>query len=475
MALHGKYHGTNEIRRYNAKAMNVKSRPALFLPLILLLFGVTIQVHVTDLERQSYYEQAYRWQPWRHDLLEKAGFFAAEQGDPQTAIAFFLRTRQQDSLTTPGRLALAESYWQTGQTEDALHEWEDLHAENLLHDPEILLRMARYYHQTADFPREANILRTGIDFAPDWVEFHWRLGLLTMAESPLEAIPLFERAQTLDPQSGYPLSDLVRSLDRASLVDSPAYHLTVAAQSLASLGEWLLARQALERAVASDPEYAAAWALLGEARQQTGAPDALEALNRALRLDPLDTSAHAYLGLYWQRQNEFSRAAQFFRRAAELEPDNPFWLISLAEVTLAGGDVSGAYVYSVQATQAAPLNALAWRNLALFCLRTEACLREDGLPAALTARNIDPDDWRNADTLGQVWMALGADENARDALNQAIELAPGEAAPRFHLGLLYLRRGETDLARQNMQDALSLDPDGPLVETIQRVMSRYLP
>jgi tetratricopeptide (TPR) repeat protein len=455
--------------------MKKKLRFAVFLPLILLLFGVIFQVHLADLERQSQFEQAYRWQPWRHDLLEKAGLFAAEQGSPAEAIDFFLRARQHGSLTPAGRLALAESHWQAGQTEDALREWESLRAEGLLQDPQILLRMARHYHKTAEFGREADIARAGIDLAPDLAEFHWRLGLLKMAESPLEAIPFFERIQAFDPQPGYPLTDLVRSLDRASLVDSPAYQLTVAAQSLAALGEWTLAHQALERALADDPDYAPAWALLGEVRQQTGAPDALDALDRALARDPLDASAHAYLGLYWQRRNDFERAAASFWRAAELEPDNPFWFISLAEVSLSGGDVPSAHAYALQATRVAPENALAWRALAIFCLKTEGCLREDGLPAALKARSLAPDDWRSADILGQVFMALGEDASARALLTRAIELAPAEAAPRFHLGLLHLRRGETEPARQNLQVALNIDPDGPLAETIRRVMARYLP
>jgi tetratricopeptide (TPR) repeat protein len=464
-----------KIKRYNEGVMKKKPRFAVFLPLIVLLFVVLFQAHLVGLERQSHFAQAYRWQPWRHDLLEKAGLFAVEQGNPTESMDFFLRARQHGSLATPGRLALAESYWQVGQTEDALREWEDLHAENLLQDPQILLRMARHYHQKADFTREADIARAGINLAPDLAEFHWRLGLLKMAESPLEAIPLFERIQAFDPQPDYPLSDLVRSLDRASLVDSPAYQLTIAAQSLAALDEWTLAHQALQRALADNPDYAPAWALLAEVRQQTGLPDALAALDRALALDPLDASAHAYLGLYWQRQNDFDRAAAAFWRAAELEPDNPFWFISLAEVSLSSGDLPSAYAYSLQATRVAPENALAWRTLAIFCLKTEGCLREDGLPAALKARSLALDDWRNADILGQVFMALGEDASARALLTRAIQLAPAEAAPRFHLGLLHLRRGESEPARQNLQDALNLDPDGLLAETIRRIMARYLP
>jgi Flp pilus assembly protein TadD len=215
--------------------------------------------------------------------------------------------------------------------------------------------------------------------------------------------------------------------------------------------------------------------LLAESRQQTGAPEALAALERALQLDPQSASNHAYLGLYWQRQSDFVRAGQSFQRAARLEPQNPIWLMNLGELAFLRGDVPTAHAYYLQATVVAPENDLAWRALALFCLQTEGCLRQDGLPAALKARSLAPEDWNSADVLGQVLMALGEDQSARALLTRAVELAPAEAAPRFHLGLIHLRGGDTFLARENLQAALALDPQGPLAETIRSVMERYLP
>jgi tetratricopeptide (TPR) repeat protein len=455
----------------------MKNKPRLktFIPIILLLFGVTFQVHLVELERQSHFLEAYHWQPWRHNLLEQAGAFALSQNNPQQAIALLAQARQKNSLTTAGRLALAEAYWQNRQIEDALREWETLRAENQLQDPQLLQRMARHYHQNAEFTREAEILQTGLALMPNWVDFLWQFGLLKMAESPLEAIPIFEQIRTLDAQTGYPLTDLLRSLDRASLNDSPAYHLTLSAQSLAALGEWNLARLGLERATTSDPSYAPAWALLAEARQQTRHPEALEALQRALSLNPEEASTHAYLGLYWQRQNQPENATQAFQRAVELEPTNPYWLISLSETSFASGQLTAAYAYAAQSTRIAPQNADTWRALAIFCLKTEACLKQDGLSAALKARQQTPNDWRSAHLLGQVFMTLGEDSSARALLKRAIQLAPQEAAPRYHLGLLHLRRSETDLARENLQAALALAQGSPLAETIQRVMERYLP
>lgn len=454
--------------------MKNKPRLAVFVVLILLLFGILFQVYLTGLEKTAQYALAYRWQPWRHDLLEKIGLQDFENGELPRAIAGFLQARQKNSLSQAGQQTLAQAYFQTGQVGLALAEWQSLR-DNGQQDPQMLLEMARLYHQQDDFAREAEIAQAGAELFPDFVEFHWRLGLLEMAQTPLAAIPFFERIQALDPGPGYPFSDLLQALERASLVDSAAYQLTIAGQALASLNEWPLARLAFERALVADPAYAPAWALLAETRQQLGLPEALPALELALQLDPRSASTNAYLGLYWQRQSDFVRAAQFFERASQLEADNPFWLMNLSDLALARGQVPLAHAYLLRAVAAAPENALAWRALALFCLQTEGCLLEEGLPAALKARRLASADWRSADTLGQVLMALGEDQSAHALLARAVELAPAEAAPLFHLGLLHLRAREFTLARQNLQTALALDPNGPLAATIRSVIERYLP
>lgn len=454
--------------------MEKRIRPAVLLPLILLLFVTLFHAYLLGLEKAERFQDAYRWQPWRGDLLEKAGFAAFAEADYDTAIASFLQARQNGALSAAGQRNLAEAYLQSGQPELALQEWEAL-LQNGLADEEILLTLSAAYHQRGDFEREAQILQRGIQSAPQNAEFHWRMGLLKLAEAPLEAFPFFERVQALDPQPGYPLRELILTLDRAILADSAAYRLTVSAQSLAALGEWQLARQGLERAVQADPAYAPAWGLLGEARQQTGSDQALPALQKSLQLDPTSASVYAYLGLYWQRRNDFVRASQAFRQALQWEPDNPVWWLNLGELAYRQGNLPDSYTYYLRATEIAPQDAGVWRALALFCLQTEGCLEQDGRPAALKAHSLEQDNWLNSDTLGQVLMALGHDVDARFFYERAIRLAPGQVAPRYHLGLLDLRQGEGDSARQNLQTALELDPNGPLAGAIRSVLERYLP
>ena len=57
----------------------------------------------------------------------------------------------------------------------------------------------------------------------------------------------------------------------------------------------------------------------------------------------------------------------------------------------------------------------------------------------------------------------------------AAAAAPEAASPAFHLALLYLQIDKPDLAKQYLQSAQALDPDGPIGAQAARVLERYFP
>lgn len=454
--------------------MKIRPRLAVFSILILLLLLTLFPLFGYFLEKNGRFEDAYHFLPWRHDLLEKEGLLAISEDDYLRAIDFLEMARQKTVLTSNGQMALAQAFWYSEQADFALQEWETLF-EKRVYSSEMLLNMAQIYHQHGNYDRELLICQTGVDKFPGLAEFTWRLGVLKMADSPLDSLPYFEQAQALNPLPAYHLTEFLSALYRASLSDDDAYQLTVSAQMLGSVNEWILAQQALERAVTETPTYGPAWALLGEARYQTGVGDAYAALERALIYAPDRILTRAYFGLYWQRRNDFQKAIVQFEQAARLDPQNPLWSMTLGELSYRQGDLIQSYAYYLLAVQSAPQDAAAWRALALYCVQTESYLNETGLLAALKANTLAPDDWLNPDALGQTLMALGQNESARRMFVRAMELAPDEPAPRFHQGLLFLRMGENGLARQHLRDALALQPQGELADDIQHVLKQYFP
>jgi tetratricopeptide (TPR) repeat protein len=63
---------------------------------------------------------------------------------------------------------------------------------------------------------------------------------------------------------------LLEVLGQAALQTDPAYQQILIGQRLAELGEWDVAEAAFTAAVSLAPNYAEAWAFLGETRQHLG-------------------------------------------------------------------------------------------------------------------------------------------------------------------------------------------------------------
>jgi tetratricopeptide (TPR) repeat protein len=86
------------------------------------------------------------------------------------------------------------------------------------------------------------------------------------------------------------------------------------------------------------------------------------------------------------------------------------------------------------------------------------------LSLARTARRGMPDSPSAADTLGWVFYQKGACQSAIDLFQEALKLgeknkAPDDATVHYHLGLAYEKTGKNDLARQQLERVLKIDPN----------------
>jgi Tfp pilus assembly protein PilF len=445
------------------------------LQLALLILPLSITLYLgfcMYFDTQKDYLRLLALMPWRLELYEKAAF---SETDPAQARLLLETARRQGALTPAGRLALAENYFQSGDTAQALAEWRGL----LESGQETAIagdRLAAYYHQQRDYAAEAHILRRWLSFDAKNAAANERLGLLLAASSPREALPFLRAAGTNSPETALRLRGLLSSLEAALLQPSASYQLIVAGRELASRGEWPLAETAFARAVEANPRYAEAWGWLGEARQQAGSQkDALVALQAAVRLDPDSALLRGFLGLYFQRRAEYSRAAEEFARAAALEPQTPYWGLLAGEAAASQGDLLAALGQYQLTAENNPQDPQTWRALALFCLEYETYIEETGLPAAYRAWLLDRADPLNMDAFGRVLTALEQVESAERMFLQAIQADPQFAAAHFHLALLYLETERLDKARYSLAQALRLDPQGEIGAQARRLLERYFP
>ena len=180
-----------------------------------------------------------------------------------------------------------------------------------------------------------------------------------------------------------------------------------------------------ERAVELDPEFGMAWARLATAYSNLGRPGAREMAARALELtDQLSPSQRHYVrGIYhFERWHELRQSGESFRKAADLDSSN--WA---ARHNLAG-----------------VLARLERFEEALEILRA---LVDDGADGMLAQGSL------------AIYLAqTGRNEESEQVLASSVADDPYNPAPWIQRGLLRLGRGWTEGAREDLEQAVSLHP-----------------
>ncbi|HEX7975515.1 MAG TPA: tetratricopeptide repeat protein [Anaerolineales bacterium] len=412
-------------------------------------------------------------------IQELAGHYALLGGDSQAAICNLLLA-PQDSLTAQGLTDLGDAYQQVGNWDAAGQSWQKA---ALLTGPSLTLssRLLQAHRQLGDFPAAIADLQTLVDLQPGDASLRYQLGLLTATQTPEVALASLRRAVEMDPTLKAPADSLRHSVEDSQITGDRAYTLLAAGRTLASLNEWDLAGEAFRQATLARPDYAEAWAYLGEARQhvQPGAPlpvdDGLPEIRKALALDPRSVSANLFLSLYWQRQNKYDLALQTLQAAADQEPLNPAIQAGRGDILAARGDLEPALEAYQQALSAAHGEFTYLAQLINFSLTYGYQVRQVALPAARQAVIASPHDPAALDLMAQVLIHLNDQASARRFLDQALQSGPGYARAHLHLGLVYLFQGNNSQAYQELQLARNLAEEPPVADQSQRLLKTYFP
>ena len=417
--------------------------------------------------------------PWRSDLWASAARQALQAGDAQTAMQLFQQAGLADRLSEADLLAFGDIFRASGDALAAEQFWQQA-AQAAPSSPAAPSRLAVLHLERQDYPAAIADLQTLLALQPEDNQAAYRLGLLLAAWQPEQAIPYLEQASA-DPALAPAAGQVLGRIAAAGPSEEPAYLLLAAGRALASLDEWPLAALAFHQAVASRPDFAEAWAYLGEARQhfpQPPSPDAsdgLAELQQALELDPQSIAANLFSGLYWQRHGDSAQALQYLQTALQLNPQNPILLVEIGQTYAQSGDLPTAQSYFEQAIAINPHDPTYWRLLAGFALQYQIQVRELGLPAARRAVTLAPTDPQSLDTLAQTLLYLGDWLNAERFLRRALAADSSYAPAHLHLGLVFYYRGDTGRAHQQFSLAEVLSPDSWTAEQAGRLLAYYFP
>jgi len=425
----------------------------------------------------SYLRKAAQLLPWRLDLWEQAGIFALEGGEYEAAVQDLMRARSGRSLSVEARIALGDAYAKLGEIQQAVETWQGLITQGFP-SVEVYQRLVETYQKTGDLDHANQVLEQWVSLTQDDPQVFYQLGLNQSISQPDRAVESLQQAKRLDPALTASVHTLVVNLKQAGMEEDPAYRLVLTGRGLGAVGAWDLAGEAFRQATVVRPDYAEAWAFLGEAHQHTEMPDArsaLQDLQKALEIDPSSVIAQALHAVYWQRQGKLDQALPSLDEAARLEPENPTWQIELGNTLAGTGKLYPALEHFQRAVDLAPEDGFVWKALASFSIQYRVDVSTVGIPAARRAILLSPRDPGNPDLLGQALLWQGDTISAERFFKQSLEVDPKYAPAFLHLGMLFLQKGEPDLANQMLTRAAELDPDGPFGIQALRQLELYLP
>ncbi len=403
--------------------------------------------------------------------------------EPQQAIDYFREALKTDHLSASGYIALGDAYLLTKEFDLAIQTWEAL-TEKHAPSAEALTRLAKAYLAKDEYDKAIAALKELLELnlsnpskASPIPNIYYDLGILLSAHQPEAAPPYLLQAAERDPEVETLTRELAFTIQRALPKNEPAYTLLAAGQKLGQHNQWVYAAHAFQRATQLRPDYAEAWAYLGEAYQQleNSPPDAgLTELERALTLNPASLAANTFMALYWQRHEAPQLAQEYMLTAAALDPQNATLQIHLGEMWAQGGDLDTAQTFYQQAIELDPYDPTSYRALAEFCIRYNLNLQEIALPAARRAISLSPENPASLDVMGQVLFRLGDHLNAERFYLRALEHDERYSPAHLHLGVLYALQDQPKLAQSHLSLAITLAPDTPTADHARRLLEESL-
>jgi tetratricopeptide (TPR) repeat protein len=417
---------------------------------------------------------------WRADLWEKAGLLAIKGNNPQAAREFLDKAAALGSLSIEAQIALGDAYLIEGDPSKAIQLWQKARGAAGAAESEILSRLIQAHQTQKDYPALAADIKELIKHNPNDAALYYQLGLIMAATQPESALAYLEQAASLDPLYTSTANTIRRNINTARLSEEPAYTHLLTGRALASVDEWELAVESFRQATLARPDYAEAWAFLGEARQHLLPVEEQQAqslidLEKAYQLDPESLAAISFLALYWQRLGQYELALEYLENAARLDPSNPAFQLEIGNILSEIGNLPEAQAYYQQAIDLAPKDPLYWQAIAEFAIRHQIQLRELALPAALQAYELDPSNLSSLVVLGKTYYFLEEYDRAQEYLQEALNIDPDYPLAHLHIGLNYLVQGEVQQAAQSLLQARQLAPGTAIAEKVDRLLYQYFP
>jgi tetratricopeptide (TPR) repeat protein len=407
-------------------------------------------------------------EPWRRELWEQIGKKELAAGNLNAAIIALQTAERENALSADGRQSLGDAYFQSKDTASAVRIWRSLKT------VEGYDRAERAQRAAGDLAGTLETLQMWSRDDPRNGAVRYQLGLLMLASQPDKALPELLEAGRLDPKLSPKVEILRRSIGVAGQADNLAYQKLIIGRALGNLDEWDLALGVFQDAARISPEYAEAWAFIGEAKQHLQ-QDGLADLEKAARINPKSVVVQALYSVYWRRQGDLKQALEVLRQVMAAEPDQAVWQVEVGTTVAASGDLIKALPYYQKAVQMEPGNPAWWEALAHFSVDYMVDLEHIGLPAARQALELSPNDPALLDLMGQVFFKLNDLASAERFLQRALQVDSTLADAHLHLGQVYLQGEHPGQAFESLSTASRLGGKTEAGSMARRLLTQYFP
>ena len=413
-------------------------------------------------------QQAISILPWRADLWERLGDQRLLSRQYALAAQAYQKAWLLGNISNHGLEQLAEAHLGLQEDAGAALAWQ-ARIQRGGADGEIFDQLAAARRRMGDLEGAVEVLQARRNAYPMDGQAAFALGAHLLLTTPEEAGDALEQAARMQPADSQRAVILQAALQIARKEPDDAYRLMILGRALGQTGEWELAGIAFAQVTELVPDYAEAWAMLGEAYQQQGL-DGRPALEQAQSLAPDSVLVRSLWALYWRRQAKPEVALVIYAKLATQEPQQAVWQAEMGNALSEMGDILSALPHYQQAALLAGDEPLYWQLLARFSIDHGIEAREVGLPAARRFLALQPDDPAALDMMGWALLYFQDYPSAERFLQQAIQLEAAYAPAHLHLGQLYLQTGQYRQARNHLLQAVSLDYEGATGNLAQRLL-----
>lgn len=178
--------------------------------------------------------------------------------------------------------------------------------------------------------------------------------------------------------------------------------------------------------------------------------EAVAAFETALSIEPNRYEILHYLGMAYAENESWNKAVEVFQRAIDLKPDSIEVLYSLSVVYFKLNQWVNAIEPLQKVTELSPRHARGFELLGKSYVK----LRQysEAVNVLKTAIKLRPNAAQNYNEIGSAYLNLKQYDEAIDNFTKAVQFGtPGFADPHFGLGTVYMRIGDTEKSKAEMQ------------------------